>query len=89
MLPQHSQRGKLLADCFSQQFNENLPKLPEGLITKKFDARTRLARSLHTFTLAEYMMSRDPCYDLLKVLVKSMVSTLKNDLADFMQARRA
>ena len=34
-------------------------------------------------------MSRDPGYDLLKVLVKSMVSTLRNDLSDFMQARRA
>ena len=34
-------------------------------------------------------MSRDLGYDLLKVLVKSMVTTLKNDLVDFMQARRA
>ena len=81
--------GKLSVDCFSQQFNENLPKLPDGLITKEFDTRTRLARSLNTFTLAEYMISRDPGYDLLKVLVSSMVTNLKNDLVDFIQARRA
>ena len=34
-------------------------------------------------------MSRDPNYDLLKVLVKSMVCSLRHDLFDFMQARRA
>ena len=81
--------GKLSADCFSQQFNESLPKLPESLITREFDTRTRLAQSLHTFTLTKYMLSRDPGYNLLKVLVKSLVNTLKNDLSDFMQARRA
>ena len=80
--------GKLSPNSFSQQFNEELPKLPEGLINKEFDSRTRLARTLNTFTLAEFMMSRDPGYDLLKVLVKSMVTSLKNDLADFVQARR-
>ena len=81
--------GKHSADCFSQQFNESLPKLPESLITREFDTRTRLARSLHTFTLTKYMLSRDAGYNLLKVLVKSLVNTLKNDLSDFMQARRA
>ena len=31
--------GKLSPDCFSQQFNENLPGLPDGLINKKFETR--------------------------------------------------
>ena len=81
--------GKLSPDCFSQQFNENLPKLTEGLINKEFEARSRLARTLHTFTLAEYMMSRDPEYDMLKVLVKSMVTSLRKDMTDFMLVRKA
>ena len=34
-------------------------------------------------------VQRDPGYSLLKVLVKSMINPLKNDLSDFMQARRA
>ena len=81
--------GRLSLDCFSQQFNENLPKLPEGLINKEFEAKNRLARTLHTFTLAELMMTREPGNDLIKVLVKSMVTSLKSDLFDFMLARKA
>ena len=81
--------GKLSPDCFSQQFNENLPRLPDGLINKEFEARTRLARTLHTFTIAELMMSSEPGNDMLKVLVKSMVTSLRNDMTEFMLIRKA
>ena len=80
--------GKLSADCCSLQFNEDLPKIPEGMISKEFEARSRLARSLHSFTLAEYIMSCDPNNEILKVLVKSMVCSLRHDLFDFAQIRR-
>ena len=81
--------GKLSPDCFSQQFNENLPRLTEGLINKEFEARTRLARTLHSFTMAELLMSREPGIDMLKVLVKSMVTSLRKDMTDFMLIRKA
>ena len=77
-----------MADCCSQQFNKSLPKLSDSLIAKEFEARTRLARSLHSFALAEYMMSKDNQNELLKVLVKSMVCSLHHDLYDFGLARR-
>ena len=80
--------GKLSPDCFSQQFNENLPKLTDGLINKAFEARSRLARTLHSFTLAKYLMSRHPEFDMLKVLVKSMVTSLRKDMTDFMLVRK-
>ena len=72
--------GRLSADCSSQQFNESLPKLPDSLIAKEFEARSRLARSLHSFALAEYMMPKDYQNELLKVLVKPMVCSLRHDL---------
>ena len=81
--------GKLSPDCFSQQFNENLPRLTDGLINKEYEARSRLARTLHTFTLTEYYMSRRPDDDILKVIVKSMVTSLRKDMTDFMLLRKA
>ena len=72
--------GRLSADCCSQQFNKSLPKLSDSLIAKEFEARSRLAQSLHSFALAEYMMSKDYQNELLKVLVKPMVCSSHHDL---------
>ena len=80
--------SKLSPDCFSQQFNESLPKLTDGLINKEFDVRSRLARTLHTFTLTEYLMSLYPELDMLKIIVKSMCASLRKDLTDFMLVRK-
>ena len=35
--------GRLSLDCSSQQFSEGLPKLPDNVIAKEFEARSRLA----------------------------------------------
>ena len=81
--------NKLSPDCFSLQFNENLPKLNDGLINKEFEVRSRLARTLHTFTLTELLMSLHPELEMLKVLVKSMCASLRKDLTDFLLVRKA
>ena len=81
--------GKLASDCASAQFHEDLPKLSEALITKEYEARTRLSRNLHTFTLLEFSLFKHPELEFLKVIAKSMVATIRHDLADFVLARRA
>ena len=81
--------SKLSPECFSLQFNENLPKLNDGLINKEFEVRSRLARTLHTFTLTELLMSLHPELEILKVIVKSMCASLRKDLTDFMLVRKA
>ena len=81
--------NKLSPECFSQQFNESLPKLNDGLINKEFEVRSRLARTLNTFTLTEYLMSLHPELEMLKIIVKSMCASLRKDLTDFMLVRKA
>ena len=44
--------GRLSADCASVQFKEDLPKLPDALLDAEFSARSRLERTLSSFTLA-------------------------------------
>ena len=80
--------GKLQPDCASVQFNEDLPKIPDSLLKAEFETRTRLARTLHSFTLAEMSSIKYPDLDVFKVLSKSMVQSLRQDLADFALARR-
>ena len=72
--------GKLSADCASVQFKEDLPKLPESMIEAEFSYRSRLERTLNSFTLAESLMLQHEEIETLKVLVKSMVASLRQDL---------
>ena len=80
--------GRLTQDCASVQFNEDLPKLPEAMLKAEFEARSRLARTLHHCTVLELAIFRHPDVELLKVLAKSMVGSLSQDLMSFAVARR-
>ena len=80
--------GKLSADCASAQFRETLPKLSKEQLQKEYEVRTRLERTLHTFTLLEFSMMKDPQVDFLKVIAKSMVTSLHYDLSEFILIRR-
>ena len=44
---------------------------------------------LHTFTVLELELAHSPTSDILKVVLKSMVASLRHDLLDFVLARRA
>ena len=81
--------GRFKSDCASVQFDEELPKIPDGLLNSEFSARSRLERTLSAFTYAELLMLQNDEYDALNVLVKAMVTSLKQDLFDFVSARRA
>lgn len=79
---------KLKPDCASSLFNEDLPAIPNNLLTEEFAARQRLARTLHTMTVSELGMVSHPDWEILKVITKSMVASLRHDLTDFVQARK-
>ena len=79
--------GRLAPDCASTQFNEDLSKLPDQLLTAKFESCSRLARTLHSFTLAEMGIFRYPELEFLKVLTTSMVCSLRHDLFELAVAR--
>ena len=81
--------GKLSSDCASVQFKEDLPKLPDAMLEAEFSARCRLERTLSSFTLAESLMLHHEEIEPLKVLVKSMVSSFRQDLMSFALAKRA
>ncbi|XP_068239960.1 uncharacterized protein [Palaemon carinicauda] len=49
--------GKFDPDCASSLFSEKLPKLPDHLLKSEFDARNRLARSLHSMISTEMLAS--------------------------------
>ena len=80
--------GRLKPECASDQFDEELPKVPEGMLNAEYAARSRLARTLNTFTFAELLMTTNTDFEALKVLVKGMVTSLKQDLSDFVAARK-
>ena len=81
--------GQFKAECASTQFDDELPRIPDSLLQSEFAARSRLERTLSSFTLAEMVMLKLDEHDVLKVLVKSMLTSLKHDLSDFVLARRA
>ena len=72
----------------SKQFDEVLHRLPDHLIKSEFEARKRLQRSLSTATTLELAMFSHPEVELVKVAIKSMMTSLRLDLNDFIVARR-
>ena len=80
--------GKLPPECASTQFDEDLPKVPDFLLKAEFEARSRLEKTLNCFTLMEVTSLSLPTYEILKVITKSMVPLLRQDLSDFALARR-
>ena len=80
--------GKLSLNAASEQFNEDLPPLTDALVKAEFEAKSRFARTLHTFTLLELTALQNPEVEFLKVIVKSMVSSLRFDAFAFGEARR-
>ena len=79
--------GKLEPHIASLQFRDNLYKLPDSLIKIEHESRIRLQRSIHSCTLLETGLLQDPRNDLLKVVLKSLLTTLRTDIAAFHTAR--
>ena len=65
-----------------------LYRLPENLIRAEFEARLRLQRTLHSCTALEMAIMQNPDIDMMKVVMKSLLTSLRKDLPDFMTARR-
>ena len=80
--------GRLLNDAVLTQFNENLPWLSDTLLKAEFEARAWLSRTLHSCTLMKMVSLQHPDIETMKVVTKSMVSSLRHDLHSFVQARR-
>ena len=80
--------GKLSLNAASEQFNEDLPPLTDSLVKAEFEAKSRFARTLHTFTLLELTVLQNPSVEFLKVILKSMVASLRYDAFAFGEARR-
>ena len=57
--------GRLNQDCVNEQFDEDLPKLPDGLLNAEYAARSRLSRTLNSFTFAELLMGMNKDFDAL------------------------
>ena len=81
--------GKLVNDCVSTLFKEDLPKLPETLLKAEFEARVRLAASLNLQTLLEAGPGLYEHGEYFQVLAKLHLQTFIQDLHAFGAARRA
>ena len=81
--------GKLPNDCASSLFNEDLPKLPNALLNTEYEARLRLARSLHTMALTETLIHLREKDEALSLIAKTHGLTVTQDLHAFAMARRA
>ena len=80
--------GQLPANCASILLNEDFPNIPEFLLKKEFNARSRLARTLHTMCLTEVMGQEQPNAEHFKILAKAQVASVMHDIFDFGVARR-
>ena len=80
--------GKLSPDYASSQFNENLPRIPDDLLSREFETRNRRSRTLNTLP-TENMIFSYPKMDMLTVRAKMLVTSVRQDLMDFVQARLA
>ena len=63
--------GPLPANCASILLNEYLPQVPDSLLKREFNARSRLARTWHTMCLTEMMGQESPNGEEFKILAKS------------------
>ena len=79
---------KLKLNCASQQFQEDLPKLPDSLVNLEAKARACFARSLSSLTSAESLYQRNSAHEAEKVLAKMLFSTYCQVLLDFALARK-
>ncbi|XP_068235580.1 uncharacterized protein [Palaemon carinicauda] len=79
--------GKLDPDCASNLFSEKLPKLPDILLKTEFEARNRLARSLHSITSVESLTSLYPTETMFRVFTKNLSLSFQIDLHEFCSAR--
>ena len=75
-----STSGELEPNIASPQFSENLYKLPDGLIKVEQEYRFRPQRTTHSCTLLETGLLQDPKNDLLKVVLRSLLSTIRIDI---------
>ena len=80
--------GKLEPNCASRQLGEDLYKIPEILLKTEYESRKRLQRTLSSCTILELSMWENPEVGLTKVALKSLLTSLRLDLAAFAQARR-
>ena len=79
--------GKLAPTCASEQFNEDLPSIPDSMLVNEFRARDRLMRTLSALASLELAMSQFPAMDLFKVVAKQLLPTFQQDLYDFFTFR--
>ena len=80
--------GKLSLNAAAEQFNEDLPLLTDTLVKAEYEAKSRFARTLHTFSLLELTANQNPEVEFMRVIVKSMTSSLRFDAFAFGEARR-
>ena len=65
-----------------------LYRLPENLIRAEFEDCSCLQRRLHSCTALNSTIMRNPDIDMLKVVVKSLLTSLRENLPAFMTTRR-
>ncbi|XP_064107538.1 uncharacterized protein LOC135216296 [Macrobrachium nipponense] len=80
--------GKLKPDCAIDQFGKRLPRLPDNLIQAKFEARTRLGRTLNALVMTEVAAITYGSEPLFKLLAKAQTQTVQSDLYELVVARR-
>ena len=80
--------GPLTADCACDQLDEKLPRLSATLIQREWDTRKRLSRSLSFQCSLETLMHSYPNEESYKVLSKSHLQGVLEDLYNFFIARK-
>ena len=80
---------KLPNNIAAEQFREDLPKLPERLLTAEFEARSRLALSLHSLSLTEFLMESQAPDWSHNILVSKVKAELQAFILDFYAWGRA
>ncbi|XP_066955440.1 uncharacterized protein [Macrobrachium rosenbergii] len=80
--------GKLDPECASTLFGEQLPKIPDALLKKEYEARCRLSRSIHSITISEVTALVYADEPLFQVLTKSLLASFQSDLYDYVVARQ-
>ena len=71
--------GPLPANCASILFNKDLPQVPDSLLKREFNARSRLARTLDKMCWTEMMGQESINLEQFKMI---------NDIFDFGVSRR-